>query len=108
MENIWVKTNDYYNREVVTCDVWSKKLTDKRTIYLMDSKEKNFSYTFSCGANSDYSFSGSFFGTTIDTLEKAMAYLDKFERLWFNYSSGSSKSLKELRESIKINLVDSK
>jgi len=106
MKNNWVKTNDYYNREVVTCDVWSKKITAKRTIYLMDSKEKHFTYTFSCGANSDYSFTGCFFETTIDTLEKAMAYLDEFEQYHFNYSSASSKSLNELRESIKINLVD--
>ena len=104
MENNWIKTNDYYNREVVICDVWSKKITKKRTIYLIDSKELNFMYTFSCGANSEYSFTGSFFNTTIDTLEKAMEYLDKFQKYYF---SNSKFNLKKLKESIEINLVDS-
>ena len=108
MVNNWIKTNDYYNREVVTCDVWSKKLTEKRTIYLMDSKENHFTYTFSCGASSDYSFTGCFFKTTIDTLEKAMAYLNEFEKHHFSYSTTSRNALKVLRENIKLNLESSK
>jgi hypothetical protein len=103
METKWKKTNDYYNREVVTCDVWSKKLTDKRTIYLQDSKENNFMFTFSCGAYSDYSFSGCFFETNVDTLEKAMKYLDEFEKYHFcSTTKHSREQLKILKNSINL------
>jgi hypothetical protein len=95
----WLKTNNYYNREVVICDVWSKKISEKRTIYLQDSKEDYFTYTFSCGAHSQYSFTGCFFGTSIDTLEKAMEWLDKFAELHF---LNKINEIKKLRESIKL------
>ena len=107
----WVKTNDYYNREVVKCDVYTKQITKKRKIHLQDSE--NFTYTFSCGAHSEYSFTGSFFGTTVKTLEQAMEYLDKFAPLWllpaerynpYRFSSDKSPRilLQELKDSIKI------
>jgi len=102
MEPKWEKTNDYYNREVVTCDVWSKKLTAKQTIYLQDSKENNFMFTFSCGASSDYSFTGCFFETNVDTLEKAINYLNEFERHHFSFSKESRRELKILSESINL------
>lgn len=104
MEQQWIKTNDYYNREVVTCDVWSKKIGAKRTIYLQDGG--NFTYTFSCGANSDYSFTGSFFGTKVKTLQDAMDWIDAFTPLHFSGTRENRIKLKELRDSIKINLVD--
>lgn len=96
---VWNKTNDYYNREVVTCDVWSKVFSSRRAIYVMDSKDKHFMFTFSCGANSDYSFSGSFYQTTISSVEEAMEYLDKFAPLWF---SDDFQGLRTLKESINI------
>lgn len=96
-KGVWVKTNDYYNRAVVKCDVYSIKVTKKRTVYLQDSE--NFNFTFSCGANSDYSFSGCFYGTTIKTLDQAMEYLNKFIPLHFNDNKFDER--KELRESIK-------
>jgi hypothetical protein len=99
MENQWVKTNDYYNREVVTCDVWSKKIGAKRTIYLQDSG--NFMYTFSCGASSDYSFTGSFFGTKVKTLQQAMDWLDAFTPLHFSSTRENLSKLKKLKESIR-------
>lgn len=102
MEQQWIKTNNYYNREVVTCDVWSKKISGKRTIYLQDTN--NFMYTFSCGASSDYSFTGSFYGTNIKTLKDAMDWIDKFAPLHFSTDSKSFLKRKELRESIQINL----
>lgn len=99
MENQWVKTNDYYNREVVTCDVWSKKIGSKRTIYLQD--DGNFTYTFSCGANSDYSFTGSFFNTKVKTLKEAMDWIDKFTPLHFSSTRENNVKLKELKNSIR-------
>ncbi len=98
MEQQWIKTNDYYNREVVTCDVWSKKITAKRTVYLKDGG--NFMYTFSCGASSDYSFTGSFYGTKVKTLQDAMDWLDKFIPLHFSYNGYDL--IKKLRASIKL------
>lgn len=97
MKPEWIKTNDYYNREVVTCDVWSKQISKKRTIYLQDKAEGSFRfmYTFSCGASSDFSFSGCFSSTKIDTLDKAKEYLDKFAPLWF---SDDYQGIKELKK----------
>lgn len=97
MKATWIKTNNYYNRDVVSCDVWSKVLSSRRTIYIMDSFDNNFKYTFSCGANSEFSFSGSFFNTTITTLEQAIEFLNKFSPLWF---SDDYKGIRELNESI--------
>ena len=93
----WVKTNDYYNREVTTCDVWSKRINHKRVIYLQDDKDNHFMFTFSCGATSDFSFSGCFFNTKVETLEQAKDYLDKFEVMWF---SSDFKGLKKLQQTI--------
>jgi hypothetical protein len=102
MEHNWVKTNDYYNREVVTCDVWSKKIGAKRTIYLQDGG--CFTYTFSCGANSDYSFTGSFFGTNVKTLQQAMDWIDSFTPLHFLSTRENLEKLEKLRKSIKLDL----
>jgi len=71
MKTEWVKTNDYYNREVVTCDVWSYKVSQNTTIYLMD--EPNFTFTVSAGADSDRSYTGCFYGhPEVTNLSQAM------------------------------------
>lgn len=81
----WTKTNDYYNREIVTQDVWSRKCR-RGKIYVIDGK--HFTYTFSCGANSDYSFTGCFFGCSkITTIEQAMKVIDEIAKLWLNDKS---------------------
>ncbi|GAB6119606.1 hypothetical protein [Dysgonomonas termitidis] len=81
----WTKTNDYYNREVVKEDVWSRKCR-RGKIYVID--RKNFTYTFSCGADSDYSFTGCFFGCSkITTVEQAMNVVDQIATLWLNDKS---------------------
>lgn len=98
MLNNWNKTNDYYDRNHVTCDVWSKQITQKITIYLQDGN--NLMYTFSCGANSDYSFSGSFYNTTVKTLDQAREWLDKFAPLWFDDKAHQQR--KALKQSIEI------
>lgn len=72
----WEKTNNYYNRDVVKCDVWSYKVSKRITIYLMD--EPNYTYTVSAGANSDSSYTGCFFGCAeINTLDKAKEALKR-------------------------------
>lgn len=81
MEN-WNKTNDYYNREVITENVWSRKCR-RGKIYVIDKLP--FTYTFSCGSNSDYSFTGSFFGCgKITTVEQAMEVIDMIAHRWLN------------------------
>lgn len=81
----WNKTNDHYNREVVTEDVWSRKCR-RGKIYVIDKAP--FTYTFSCGANSDYSFTGCFFGCSkITTAEQAMNVVDQIATLWLNGKS---------------------
>lgn len=98
MELEWQKIEDHiYNKKVVNCDVYVLRITKKRNIYLMD--KENFSYTFSCGANSEYSFSGSFYGTSITTLEDAKEYLLKFQKSYFR---DDYKALRVLRESIRL------
>lgn len=82
--NIWKKTNDYYNREVVSCDVYSRPASKGRgrsgMIYVMD--KDNFTYTFSMGANSDYSFTGCFFECAkIKTVEDAMNAINEIAKL---------------------------
>ncbi|MBF0648730.1 hypothetical protein IR083_07850 [Dysgonomonas sp. GY75] len=78
----WIKTNDHYNREVVTQDVWSRKCR-RGKIYVIDKAP--FTYTFSCGANSDYSMTGCFFGCTkIATVEQAMKAIDRIAPVWLN------------------------
>jgi hypothetical protein len=73
-QNVWAKTNDYYNREVVKCDVWSKKF-GRGMVYLMD--REGFTYTQSMGANSEHSFTGSFYSSTkVKTVQDAMDALD--------------------------------
>lgn len=97
----WTKTNNYYNREVVTCDVYSKKLANGRgVIYLQDSE--HFIYTFSCGASNAYSFTGCFYNTTVKTIEQAQEYLDKFAPLHFMYTR--QEELRTLKQSIEIPL----
>ncbi len=95
----WKKTNNYYNRDVITSDVWSYQITKKRTIYLIDDPESNFTYTFSCGANSDYSFTNCFFQTTIKTLDDAKDYLVKFADAWL---ADNRKEYRRLKQSIEL------
>jgi len=81
MEN-WTKTNDYYNREVVTQDVWSRKCT-RGKIYVINKAP--FTYTFSCGANSDYSFTGCFHGCSkVTSVEIAMKVINDIAAKWLN------------------------
>ena len=81
MEN-WNKTNDFYNREVVTQDVWSRKCK-YGTIYVIDKIP--FTYTFSCGADSDYSFTGCFYGCSkITNIHQAMEVIDLIAARRFN------------------------
>ncbi|NDW08759.1 hypothetical protein [Dysgonomonas sp. 520] len=76
----WTKTNDYYNREVVKEDVWSRKCRRGR-IYVIDKTP--FTYTFSCGANSDFSHTGCFFRhSKITTVEQAMNVIDIIADRW--------------------------
>lgn len=73
----WTKTNNYYNKDVVKCDVYSKKF-GRGVVYIQDSKEKHFMHTFSFGANSDYSHGGSFYNCdSINTILDAQNALDK-------------------------------
>lgn len=82
----WTKTNDYYNRNVVKEDVWSRKCR-KGKIYLIDNTG-SFTFTFSCGSDSDYSFTGSFYGCSkMQSVNQAMAVIDKIAPLWFNDKS---------------------
>lgn len=78
----WTKTNDYYNREVVKEDVWSRKCR-RGKIYVINKAP--FTYTISCGANSDFSFTGCLFGCSkITTVEQAMEVIDMVADKWFN------------------------
>lgn len=80
---IWTKTNDYYNREVVKEDVYSRKCRYGK-IFLIDAPG-SFTYTFSCGANSEYSFTGCFWRyPKISNVNQAMDVLDKLAVLWFS------------------------
>lgn len=80
--DMWKKTNDYYNREVVTCDVWSRKIR-RGMLYLQDKEP--YQYTVSCGASSEYSHTGSFFGCSkIDNLDTAKEVLDKIVPMWLD------------------------
>lgn len=64
MENKWNLDDTYYNKEVVTCPVYSKLFRGKSgRVYVMDKIEESgygFHYTCSFGANSEYSYSGCF------------------------------------------------
>ena len=72
----WEKTNNYYNPEVVTCDVWSFIVSPKITIYLQD--EPNFTFTVSAGANSNNSYTGCFFGhPEVTNVQDAMEAISK-------------------------------
>jgi len=86
MNNQWNKTNNYYNRDVVKCDVYSKPFKAqyiRGTVYVMD--EKDFMFTCSFGANSDYSYTGCFFECTkIKTVTDAMDAIDKIVTLQLN------------------------
>ncbi len=78
----WIKTNDYYNRDVVTQDVWSRKCR-KGKIYVIDKSP--FTYTFSCGVNSDFSHTGCFCGSSkVTTVQEAMNALDEIAPRWLN------------------------
>ncbi len=85
MKPQWTKTNDYYNREVVTQDVWSRKCR-RGKIFVID--RPGFTYTFSCGPNSDYSFTGCFFGCSkITTVQQAMDVIDSIADIHFRGES---------------------
>lgn len=72
----WKKTNNYYNREVVKCDVWSYIVSPRITIYLQD--QPNFMFTVSAGANSDNSYTGCFYGhSEITNVHEAMDAIAK-------------------------------
>ncbi len=101
IENTWTKTNDYYNREVVTCDVYSRpvKRASGRTgmLYVMD--KDNFTYTCSMGANSDYSYTGCFYGCPkITNVNEAMEAIDKIVNLQL---SNRDKEARKFIESLK-------
>jgi len=82
MKGNWIKTNDYYNREVVTCDVWSCKVCKTITIYVMD--EPNFTFTVSAGASSDSSYTGCFYGhDDIKTVNDAIESIEIKHKNWF-------------------------
>lgn len=84
----WTRTNDYYNREEIPHDVWSRKCR-RGKIYVIDKAP--FTYTFSCGANSDYSFTGCLFGCSkITAVEQAMEVIDIIADLWFNNQNYST------------------
>lgn len=98
-DKVWTKTNDYYNREVVTCDVWSRPCPRSYgkggMLYVMN--KDSFTYTVSMGANSDYSFTGCFFECTkIKTIEDAMNAIDKLIVLHL-----SGKSFRSFIETLK-------
>lgn len=91
----WVKSNDYYNREIVTWDVYSKKF-GRGTVYVQDCE--NFMYTCSFGSSSDYSYSGSFFSCdTIKTISDAMSALDIIVPL---HLTDEFKKLKAFRDTL--------
>lgn len=91
----WVIDNSYYNSEVVTCNVFCLEINKNRKIYLIDKAP--FTYTFSCGANSEYSFTGSFFKKNVKTVEEAKQWLEKFADAWF---SDNQTKVRELDNSI--------
>jgi len=83
MKGNWIKTNDYYNREVVTKDVWSCKTKLHRiTVYVID--KPNFMFTVSAGANSDLSYTGCFFEhPEIKTVQDAIEAIEKKHKSYF-------------------------
>ena len=92
----WVLDDTYYNKEVVKCEVYSKKF-GRGIVYIQN--QGSFMFTCSFGNNSDLSHTGSFFGVeTIKTVEDGMKYLDKFVPLWI---SNNSKEIKKLKEQYK-------
>lgn len=83
MKSNWQKTNDYYNREIVTEDVWSRKYRYGK-LYVID-RPASFTYTFSFGPNSDHSHTGSFYNCSkITNVEDAMNALDEIAPRFFN------------------------
>ena len=77
----WTKTeNHIYNKEVIKCDVYAKSF-GRGTVYVLDSKDQSFMYICSFGANSDYSFTGSFYKLPVNSIEEAIRALDKFTPL---------------------------
>ncbi len=89
----WIKIND---------NLWHMQWSKNRTIILRN--DDSFHYTFSCGNNSEYSFSGCFFNTTIKSLDEAKAFLNKFIPLWFSDSTKSCIIRKKLKDSITVNI----
>lgn len=76
----WTKTeNHIYNKEVIKCDVYAKSF-GHGIVYVMDKED--FTHTFSFGANSDYSFSGSFYTLPVHSIQDAMKALNKFALLY--------------------------
>ena len=84
----WKKTTDFYNREVVKCDVWSKKF-GRGMVYVQD--KGSFQYSQSMGANSEHSFTGCFYlSTKVKTVQQAMNALDVITPLELSNSSNYS------------------
>lgn len=89
----WVLDDSYYNKEVVKCDVYSKKF-GRGTVYIQN--QDSFMFTCSFGANSDLSHSGSFYNVeTIKTVEDGMKYLDEFVPLWISNNRNKIIELKQ-------------
>lgn len=70
----WTLTTEYYNNEVVKCPVYGKSFFNGK-VYIQDDKE-TFSYTCSFGANSESSYSGSFYSYGITSVTDAQRILD--------------------------------
>jgi hypothetical protein len=79
---LWKKTNDFYNRETVTQDVYSRKYKWGK-IHVIN-QPSIFTYTFSFGKNSDYSHTGCLAGySKITTVETALRVIDEIAGLFF-------------------------
>lgn len=77
----WKKTNDFYNRDVVKFDVYSYKVSKRITIYLQDGND--YTFTVSAGANSQFSYTGCFFGHNLKNVEEAMRLIEKKHKRYF-------------------------
>lgn len=71
----WVRTKWPYDPEYAkkAPPIWAKKF-GRGVVYLFD--DPNFNYVSSFGADSDYSYSGSFYGMNVKDLEMAKNILD--------------------------------
>lgn len=72
----WVINESYYNRDVVKCQVWQLKVAKNKSVFLQE--QEGFQYTFSFGANSDYSYTGSL--RMVKNIETAKLVLESMVR----------------------------